>query len=191
MWKTIKTLSVAALFLFATACDQKSVKNSQGTTQTPTADESLPVDSTSAGVITYVKFTGAWFTVEIPANFSVTHSLQSATRSEGYDSAVFTSPDGKVQFYIFSPQWSGIATDISLQPGETQTESVKATENGLVVERWTIKADNGAYFRSYESTSETGGINKIFGIRYTSQEELERYRPVYLHFKNSLQQYAD
>lgn len=191
MWKTIKTLSVAALFLFAKACDQKSVKNSQGTTQTLTTDEPLPVDSTSAGVITYVKFTGAWFTVEIPANFSVTPSLRSATRSEGYDSAVFTSPDGKVQFYIFSPQWSGIATDISLQPGETQTESVKTTENGLVVERWTIKADNAAYFRSYESTSETGGINKIFGIRYTSQEELERYRPVYLHFKNSLQQYAD
>ncbi len=191
MWKITKTLSISALFLFSTACDQKSIQNPEISSNGQNAPEAAPVDSGSAAVIKYVKYNGAWFTVQVPADFSVTPSLQSSTSSEGYDSAFFTSPDGKVQFYIFSPQWSGIATDISLQPGETQIESAKTTENGLTVERWTIKADDGTYLRSYESTSETGGINKVFGVRYASRQELERYRPAYLHFKNSLQQYAD
>lgn len=191
MWKITKHFSIGVLILFAIACDQKVVQNSENTPNVDSATAASPADSISAAVVDYMTYSGAWFTVEVPADFSVTPSLQSATRTDGYDSAVFSSPDGKVQFYIFSPQWSGIATDITLQPGETQTESAKTIENGLTVERWTIKADNGTYFRSYESTSETGGINKIFGIRYASQEDLERYRPAYLHFKNSLQQYAD
>ncbi|MBP0611801.1 hypothetical protein J8J42_01925 [Chryseobacterium sp. cx-311] len=191
MWKITKCCFFAAVLFTFASCDKKVSKKTEVPNRTDSASKQEVNNAALVEQVEYEKYTGAWFTVEFPGNFSVTPSLQSATRTEGYDSVVFTSPDGKVQFYIFSPQWSGVATDIALQSGEEETEHTTDTENGLIVERWTIRADNGQYSRSYESTSETGGINKIFGIRYLSSEDLERYRAEYLHFKNSLQQYAD
>ena len=191
MWKITKCCFFAAVLFTFASCDKKVSKKAEVPNRTDSASKQEVNNAALVEQVEYEKYTGAWFTVEFPGNFSVTPSLQSTTRTEGYDSVVFTSPDGKVQFYIFSPQWSGVATDIALQSGEEETEHTTDTENGLIVERWTIKADNGQYSRSYESTSETGGINRIFGIRYLSSEDLERYRAEYLHFKNSLQQYAD
>ncbi len=190
MWKITRPIFSFALVSAVAACDNSANTKTEVTDRKASVSVPPPDIRHSAELI-FKKYSGAWFTVDFPHNFSVNPSLQSATSTEGYDSAMFTSPDGKVQFYIFSPQWSGIATDIAVQSGEKQAVYTTGIENGLTVERWTIKADNGAYFRSYEATSETGGINKIFGIQYSSPEDLENYRSEYLHFKNSLQQYAD
>lgn len=76
------------------------------------------------------------------------NSQKSSTSKEGFDSALFTSPDEKVQFYVFSPQWSGEARDISLKNSEIKTEETSKVENGLQIKRWTIKAKDDSYFRS-------------------------------------------
>lgn len=143
-------------------------------------------------ILTYSTYKGAWFDIEYPASFKVENSLKSSTSSEGFDSAFFTSPDGKAQFYIFSPQWSGKPGDIKIQQNEKILETKAETQNGIFIKRWSVAAKDGSYFRSYEESSEIEGqINKIFGIKYASNEDLERYRDQYLHFKNSLEQFAD
>ncbi|AZI20059.1 hypothetical protein [Chryseobacterium taklimakanense] len=143
-------------------------------------------------VSTYSTYKGAWFDIEYPAIFKVENSLKSSTSSEGFDSVFFTSPDGKVQFYIFSPQWSGKPGDIKIQENEKMLETKAETQNGIFINRWTVAAKDGSYFRSFEESSEIEGkINKVFGIKYASKEDLERYREEYLHFKNSLKQFAD
>ncbi|MBW8360505.1 MAG: hypothetical protein K0M63_11985 [Weeksellaceae bacterium] len=194
MLKTIKGISTVSAVVLMTHCT-KTEKQNMETAQQDTvqvkevnARAETPKDSLKK---VYLRFSGAWFQIEYPGNFTVQPSLRSTTSKEGFDSATFTSPDGKVQFYIFSPQWSGEATDIALKASEKQTDDTSATENGLLVKRWTIQAKDGSYFRSYESSKETGGVNKVFGIRYASADDLKRYRPEYLHFKNSLEQYAD
>ena len=47
----------------------------------------------------------SWFSAAYPTSFFVKGSLPSTTDEEGFDSALFTSPDGEVEFYVFSPQW--------------------------------------------------------------------------------------
>ncbi len=195
MLKIIKAICALSAVLLLTHC-AKTEKQGLETVQEQTdslktvdhTDETENKDSLETG---FRKYSGAWFQIEYPANFTVQPSLKSATSKEGFDSATFTSPDGTVHFYIFSPQWSGEATDIALKASEKQTDAKSSTENGLLVKRWTIQAKDGSYFRSYESSAETGGINKVFGLRYASADDLNRYRTEYLHFKNSLEQYAD
>lgn len=104
--------------------------------------------------LTYSTYKGAWFNIEYPANFKVENSLKSSTNSEGFDSAFFTSPDGKIQFYVFSPQWSGKPEDIKIQENEKMVETKAENKNGIFIDRWTVAAKDGSYFRSYEESSE-------------------------------------
>ncbi|MBH1959501.1 MAG: hypothetical protein I8H68_05275 [Flavobacteriia bacterium] len=192
MWKITKNILPSIfLLLFCNSCNKEVQKNSNSikadSAQIEVTDKKAPGDSKNVK-----KYKGAWFEIDYPSSFKAVNSLASSTSVEGYDSALFTAPDGKVQFYVFSPQWSGLPTDIELQPHETLVDSASAVQNGLEVERWTIKAKDGSYFRSYESTSETASkINKVFGIKYSSTRDLEQYRETYLMFKKSLEQFAD
>jgi hypothetical protein len=52
-------------------------------------------------------FKGAWFDVRYPAGWKAQRGQKSATSDESTDSARFTSPDGRAEFYVFSPQWNG------------------------------------------------------------------------------------
>lgn len=173
--------------------EHSDVKSKVDTIETATdsaANDRKASEEKSAS--TYSTYKGAWFDIEYPANFKVENSLKSSTNSEGFDSAFFTSPDGKVQFYIFSPQWSGKPDDIKIEENEKMLETKVENKNGIFINRSTVAAKDGSYFRSYEESSEMEGqINKVFGIKYASKEDLERYREEYLHFKNSLKQYAD
>ena len=191
MWRKTKGIfPVLLLLLFLSACSNKT--ENQEVKSLPQNDSVTAKPKTKEAALSYKKYKGAWFEVEYPFSFKAENSQKSSTSIEGFDSAVFTSADGSVQFYIFSPQWSGEAKDIALKPNEIKADSSSQILNGLTVKRWTIQAKDSSYLRSYESTSETeGNINKIFGIKYSSQRELEKYRHAYLHFKNSLQQYAD
>ena len=62
------------------------------------------------------EYVGAWFKVWYPDSFEVIPSMASTTAGKGVDSAFFRSPDGQVEFYIFSPQWSGEPNDIAIHP---------------------------------------------------------------------------
>lgn len=138
-------------------------------------------------------YQGAWFDIKYPADFSVKPSLISATNKEAYESAFFTSPAGDVSFYVFSPQWSGKATDIALKPSEkiVSRDSVLNAKNKPTLRNWTIEANDKSYKRSYQEIIKGENINWVFGIKYKNDEAYNKYKDRYLAFKKSIVQYAD
>ena len=137
-------------------------------------------------------FRGAWFTVEYPANFTAEGSLPSATsgEDEAFDSATFTSPDGSVTFYVYSPQWSGDPTDIELSENEREGQRKVTRGKRQTVTYWTIGAKDGSYTRSYQEVREDETMH-VLGIHYTTQQAYNKYKKQYLQFKASLEQFAD
>jgi len=137
-------------------------------------------------------FEGAWFEVDYPAGFEARPSLESDS-AEGPDSAFFASPDGTVEFYVFSPQWGGEPTDIALDPETETLAAERVLREGPITKRWyTIAAKDGAYQRSYLTVSDDRGPSSwTIGRRYASAADLRRYDPEYLAFRESLRQYAD
>ena len=136
-------------------------------------------------------YQGAWFEVKYPQGFTAHGSIPSET-SDGFDSALFTSPDGLVSFYVYSPQWSGVAKDIALQPNEKMA-STKADNSGAKsLEWWTIVALDQSYTRSYQKTVDmTSNTMSVIGLRYKNQAAYDRYKKQYIAFKSSLKQFAD
>ena len=137
-------------------------------------------------------FQGAWFEISYPAGFTPAPSLASST-AEGYDSAVFTAPDGSVSFYIYAPQWGGEPTDIALDPErETLVADNRAVQNDREIRHLTICAKDGSYCRSYRDTiAQQGSVRTVVGITYRDEEARRRHLQDYLRFRNSLQQFAD
>lgn len=138
-------------------------------------------------------FKGAWFGIQYPAKFMVRPSLRGATSGKGYDSAFFRAPDGSVEFYVYSPQWTGNPTDIAIN---TKTEKYVDRKVSMQTEKRTtlatIKAKNGSYTRSFVDVDDMGmNTRLVFGIKYRSQKAYDKYRTDYLRFKKSLAQYAD
>lgn len=192
----ITNLTLIFIILLISCKKEENVKADKiSTTDSTYVKDSSMVQDSLAGqrsTVGFKKFSGAWFDIEYPSHFKAENSLKSSTNTEGFDSAVFTSPDGKVHFYVFSPQWSGTPSDIKVVPGEKITDNVEENVNGKVVKKWTVAAIDGTYQRSYEQTSEAGNnVSKIIGIKYASPSDLAKYRNEFLHFKQSLIQYAD
>jgi hypothetical protein len=141
----------------------------------------------------YALFRGAWFEIKYPANFSPRIVKKSSTNQTGADAVVFLSPDKLVEFYIFSPQWGGVAPEIELNPKTEKLDSKKSskTQNGTIT--WsTISSLKGEYSRSYQAfDSSSGYINWVVGIKYNDMSAYERYKSQYILFKKSLVQFAD
>ena len=137
-------------------------------------------------------YEGAFFSIDYPAAFSVRPSLASSS-GDGYDSVFFASPDGRAEFYVFSPQWGGQPADIKLDEAKEEYVSFEETPGkGRVTVSATIKARDGSYLRSFMDTSDTDtGARLVFGIKYTDMEAYKEWKPDYLRFKASLKQYAD
>jgi len=141
----------------------------------------------------WANYKGAWFDVNYPGNFTVRSSMKSPSSSEGYDSAFFSSDDGSVEFYVYSPQWTGNPVDIELKPDTEKYAAQKEEKrNGRIVRFVTIKAKDNSYFRSFVDTKNTEiNTRLVFGIKYRSQKDYDRNKELYLKFKGSLKQYAD
>lgn len=198
MWKTTKTVFTITVSLFLICC-KKDVQNkdievcSQKVEQPKSDTAEVSEIQTENQKKEYKQFKGAWFDIEYPSAFTAENSMKSLTNVDGFDSAVFTSPDGKVQFYVFSPQWSGEAKDILIdKKTENLIDSSEENNEKITVKRWVIEANNGSYHRAYEETvdNETK-TNKVFGIKYNPDVYKDEYQKDYLRFKNSLVQYAD
>lgn len=138
-------------------------------------------------------YEGAWFTIRYPPGFTVKPSLRSQTAAEGYDSAFFRSPDKTVEFYVFSPQWSGEPTDIAVDRKKEKVISEKhEAKKGVKTHRVTIRAKDKSYWRSYTSVEHTEyNTRHVFGIKYRDRKAYARYRSAYVKFKKSLEQFAD
>jgi hypothetical protein len=137
-------------------------------------------------------FNGAWFEIKYPSAFTPRPSMKSATATTGYESAFFQSPDGLAEFYIYSPQWSGTPSDISVKSTEKMSGITSKTSGNLLVTWWTITAINGSYTRTYQETMNSlTNTNWIVGIKYKNQSAYAKYKRQYLAFKASLVQFAD
>jgi hypothetical protein len=140
-------------------------------------------------------FSGAWFDIKYPAKFKAKASMKSASSSTGCESATFTSPDNSVQFYVFSPQWSGKATDIDLKKNEKIVEQridTSGENREKILKTWTIMANDSSYFRSYQEKANSDlSVNWVVGIKYKDKASYEKYKKQYLAFKASLIQYGD
>ena len=168
-------------------------KDSVPITVKPHADEdtgvALGVSDLGNGLS---KFTGAWFDIKYPSSFTVRPS-QKSTSSDGYESVFFESPDHTVEFYVFSPQWSGDSKDIAFNP---QTENKVADEVSKGTDEklhyFTYEAKDKSYTRSYqESTENEGSVRWVVGIKYKDMASYNKYKTDYINFKKSMMQYAD
>jgi len=137
-------------------------------------------------------FEGAWFRISYPDGFVASGSLPSTT-NDGFDSAFFRDPVGRIEFYVYSPQAGGTATDIA---PDAARETLVATEGSRSADRtfrWTTYATNdGTHFRSIEEMRTTDRLQvRVFAIRYRSTDDLAAFRKDYMDFKQSFQAFAD
>jgi hypothetical protein len=119
-------------------------------------------------------------------------SQRSATSTEGYDSVFFRSPDGEVEFFIYSPQWMGEPKEIEVNPATEILVNEKVEQGKNNRTRWiTIRAKDHSYHKSFVDEITTYNTRTVFGIIYHDQNTYQRYRQDYLNFKKSLIRYAD
>ena len=148
----------------------------------------------------YTAFNGNYFSILYPSNFTA-DPIGPKDQMDDYefiqtDEATFTSPDGAVEFFVYSPLWGGEPEYyLEFLENEEITEEKETTETDeygfTKTIQWMTFADkDGAYSRSYVST-ETESTFLVFGIKSINEAAYEQYKERYLKFKESLEQYAD
>jgi hypothetical protein len=167
-----------------------------------------PVESAPEELLSTTTYKGAWFDVAHPSTFTA--------RKEGMDEASFISPDGTVEFYVYSPQWSGDPVWYMQSQANETLESDTSTEDlnppntnqygttyyKKVFRYITFTAKDGSYKRSLvsitagwvikpEDTDFSSKTHLVFGITYKDKASYDKYLGDYQMFKKSLVQYAD
>ncbi len=143
-------------------------------------------------------FKGEWFTINYSQEFTVSPDSPIDIFDDyefvATDEAIFTSLNGDVQFFVYSPQWGGNPKNyLNTLPNE-KISSDKTTVDEIDpnrIYRWiTFEDKNGKYIRSvYSKKSESTHL--VFGIKYKDQATYEKYKSSYTAFKKSLIQFAD
>lgn len=180
------------LYLFVCVLSLTSGKNASAE-KIEAGISPLQAQQTCSNLSCFNLFKGAWFEIKYPATFTPRIIKKSSTKKDGADAAAFLSPDNLVEFYIFSPQWNGVAPGVELNPKAERLDSKKSarTKNGTMT--WTsISSLKGEYTRSsqdFESIS--GDIHWVVGIKYRDMNAYERYKNKYILFKKSLVQFSD
>ncbi|MDX1960383.1 MAG: hypothetical protein SFU98_17565 [Leptospiraceae bacterium] len=140
-------------------------------------------------------YKGAYFSIQYPEKFKVNPLIKNSGIETLYDGAFFISPDKKVKFYVYSPQWSGSAPGIDFDSKNEKKVDVKEeTKNGINTKWYTYARKDGSWTRSYQevvNNSDSGHTVHVIGIEYADQESYKKYKSEYLTFKKSLQQFAD
>ncbi len=141
---------------------------------------------------------GGWFVVKYPGDFRVVPREECIGRLRGdgeppyRDGVSFISPDGLVEFYVYSPLHKGDSNWVALRPGETIGDTTQAREGDRALTYVNIQGPDNKYHRAYVRIVEDYSMAEwYFGIKYPDQATYETYRPAYLKFKASLVQYAD
>lgn len=137
-------------------------------------------------------FKGAWFSISYPDSFVAVPGVASTT-GDGVDSARFRGPQGRVEFYVYSPQAGGSAQDLAADIRTEQQIETRQSESAARTAHWTsYAARDGSYLRSVEEVRTKDGLQaRVFSIRYRSAADLAAFRDDYARFKASLQQYQD
>lgn len=144
------------------------------------------------------KYTGAYFEISYPSHFIVGPAMST-------NEAKFISPDQQVEFFVYSPLWSGkpenylnVAQNEKLISENSQKTVKKSTYQDHIQIKWaTISAKSGAYTRSYmhqracHSAEFTDCLSLVFGIKYKNKQAYNLHRNDYIAFKKSLTQFSD
>jgi len=167
-------------------------------------EESLEPPESMVISSTFVQYKGAWFDVLYPDNFIIHEREKAYDTASNFDGVAFASPDGAMEFYVYSPQWGGISkyetvletekvsSSKTVEQEQIFSESRLVLQHEKKIEWVTIDALNGEYARSYVvTTEENNTVRYLFGIKYATLEDLEAARIAYEAFKASLIQYAD
>ncbi len=102
--------------------------------------------------------------------------------------AAFVSPDGSVTFQAFVSPASVTPTDMEVDTegnAEKQVGAKVTRGTGRTVREVDIVSRDGRYSRSFVDTV-TGDRRTVFGITYRDDKALQKNRPLYLKFKESL-----
>jgi len=136
-------------------------------------------------------YRGMFFEVQYPATFNA-RNLDGETTAQS-NAATFTSPDGTVEFYIFSPQWAGKAPGIDFDASKEVEAERSAKKSGTGVYTWyTYRAKDRSYTRTYQDFLDSElNVHWVIGLKYRSEDDFARYRSAYLEFKKSLKQFSD
>ena len=155
----------------------------------------------------FTKYTGSLFSVYYPSSFSPRPQkpYSKTYKSVDTDEAFFLSPDKKVEFFVYSPHWSGepktyhkVAKNEILI--DSDLKETYAKENIRISIRYvTIKAKDNSYTRSYayrlRCTLDVNGHpgsceSDTFGIKYKDKKTYHKFKKIYIKFKKSLEKYA-
>ncbi len=188
------------LFLFVLGCKNLSTSPQGEATKT----SKIPVATVTAQLTEGAKiptassmYKGAFFSINYPAGFLPRPRTPIEGDRINTNEAYFTSPDGLVEFFVFSPQWGGDPNDyLTIKDTEQLVEQKKDDSKQDILVTWaTIKARDGSYERSYVSTKTLLGsrseTHKVFGIKYAHTDIYTNYKDDYGAFKDSLEQFAD
>ncbi len=209
------TILLSSLLLIGAGC-QNSTPTEPATplppevvelqTQTIPETQKQPADKQTVATPknNFTLYRGTYFDIQYPKGFSAKPttptSVYNNITSVQTDEAYFTSPDGAVDFFVFSPLWGGDPTSYLNIKNTEELVNEKTTESGSgydkKIVRWvTVKAKNNLYYRSFVSIKnqvDTGSdTHRVFGIQYKDSTTYDKYRETYLTFKGSLRQYAD
>ncbi len=144
----------------------------------------------------YTTYSGAYFDIDYPTDFSIDERVLDESMTNKYAEVAFISPNKNVEFHVYSPLWGGVAQyETVLDTEEVVAEQQNSTNDGFTITttKWiTIEAKDGSYARSMRIiTTNNETVRYLFGITYSSQEELDLVREEHNHFTTSLVQFAD
>ncbi len=140
-------------------------------------------------------FRGSYFEIKYPKDFTA-RPLDAKIAKEA-NAATFTSPDGAMAFYIYSPQWGGDPPNIALDASkevEVSRKADKGKSSGVEGKyTWiTIAAIDKSYTRIYQDfLANDQSIHWVIGMKYKSDAVLQQYKTQYAAFKASLKQLGD
>jgi hypothetical protein len=146
-----------------------------------------PIRVPNQGLKTYK---GAWFEVKYPIGFKVVPRQKCQSIATEYDAVSFLSADGLVEFYLYSPQWSGTPDWIKQRSGEKLTSKSSERAGNKTITYVTLKGPG--YTRSYADYRQPEFNTRwVFGYKYKNSAAYHAYRNLYMQFKQSLKQFAD
>ena len=177
----MKAVFLFALTLFlAIGCDA------------PTGSASDSSDGQGTRKNEWGRYQGAWFSIKYPRDFIARPSL-AAEEDGSFDSVFFSARDEGASFYVLSPQWRRVASDVAFKPTqESRLEFTEQTDDGMIKRSTLIRARDGSYERLIESfVSPDQTVSWTFQFIYRNENLKEQYAPLYDRFKASLQQFAD
>jgi len=138
-------------------------------------------------------FNGTYFRISYPKDFLVKPSIKADASDGLFDSVFFISPDGTVEFYIYSPLWNGNASDITFDDAKELSISDKTNViDEYIVTYMTFEAKDKSYTRSYvyKENFKTNNLT-VFGINYRNRDDYDKYIEDYSRFKKSIEQWSD